>query len=343
MKNPLVSIIILNYNGRNYISDCVRSVLNSSYDNFEVIIVDNASTDGSYELVVKEFGNDPRVKIMRNKKNLGFSGGNNVGLRIAKGKYIVLLNNDTVVSKDWLKKLVWIMENHENIGIIQPLVVNLEDKEIIQSIGFIVDKILLLSKSIGRGIRVDSIKNNILIKGISYAYGACLMIRRECFKRVGFFDPKLKFYFDDNYWGLLCNLKGFLVASTTSTKIYHKGGAILSKRKENVRMYHSTISRLALITRLFPKLRVWASLIAFFFLWSTYSILRSIKNRNARIILSVLGGYKWYLKNFGYIWLWRKKILMNIRYKMLFKHMSSNPLASIRILQKIISKISREK
>src|SRR5208283_3680269 len=94
---PLVSIVILNYNGKNCLSNCLSSVLDTKYSNFEVILVDNASTDYSLEMAQEVFGSDSRLRVVKNKTNVGFSGGNNVGFSFAKGDYIVFLNNDTVV------------------------------------------------------------------------------------------------------------------------------------------------------------------------------------------------------------------------------------------------------
>lgn len=105
MKTPFVSIIILNYNGRELLRTCLDSVLKNSYpkSGYEVILVDNASTDGSASFVEKHF---PSVKVIRSSENLGFTGGNNLGLEHAKGSYIVLLNSDTRVEKEWLQELV---------------------------------------------------------------------------------------------------------------------------------------------------------------------------------------------------------------------------------------------
>ena len=99
MKSVKASVIVLSYNGAAYLSDCLQAVLQQDYPDFEVIVVDNASTDGSAELVAEQF---PMVRLIRNTRNLGFGGGNNVGLRAAKGDILVLLNQDTVVHTGWL-------------------------------------------------------------------------------------------------------------------------------------------------------------------------------------------------------------------------------------------------
>ena len=106
MKNefePLVSVIILNYNAGNLLSECIESVLKTDYEKFEIIIVDNDSKDDSIDRCKEKFRD---VQIIENKKNLGYCEGNNVGIRNAKGEFIAILNPDTVVDSNWLKELI---------------------------------------------------------------------------------------------------------------------------------------------------------------------------------------------------------------------------------------------
>ena len=111
MKNPKVSIIIVNFNGKRFLKKCLDSIFSQTYSNYEVTLVDNASTDGSAEFVEKNY---PRVKLIKNDKNLGFAGGNNVGISVAfkdpDVKYVALLNNDTRVINNWLSELVKVAE-----------------------------------------------------------------------------------------------------------------------------------------------------------------------------------------------------------------------------------------
>ena len=136
MERPLVSIIIVNYNGKRFLKECLSTVLVSKYPNFEVIFVDNASTDKSLDFVSSVFTNNKFLKIIRNSKNLGFGPANNVGFNHAKGEYIVFLNNDTSVEPDWLEILVEAMESDETIGLASPLFLNM-DGQTVQTAGIL--------------------------------------------------------------------------------------------------------------------------------------------------------------------------------------------------------------
>jgi len=122
MNMGLVSIIVLNYNGRDYLNDCLNSLLCQSYQDFEIILFDNSSSDNSAEFVHDNFSND-KIKIISSDTNLGFAGGNNAALKHAKGELIVLLNNDTVTDKEWLSELVNGLNYTADTGMVQSLVI----------------------------------------------------------------------------------------------------------------------------------------------------------------------------------------------------------------------------
>jgi GT2 family glycosyltransferase len=115
--HPFTSILIVNYNGQHLLNDCLNSVFAINYpkNKFEVILVDNNSQDDSVEFVKKNF---PKIKLIRSQENLGFTGGNNLAYKRAKGEYIVLLNNDTKVDKNWLSELVNTANSKKEVGIV---------------------------------------------------------------------------------------------------------------------------------------------------------------------------------------------------------------------------------
>ncbi len=124
--NPLVSVIILNYNGLRFLKDCFDSLVKCSYPNFEILLVDNNSTDESAAFTRKNY---PRVKIIQTGGNKGFSWGYNISFEHAAGKYFVLLNNDVAVDPGWLEPLVAAAEADDRIGALQPKILSMIDRQ----------------------------------------------------------------------------------------------------------------------------------------------------------------------------------------------------------------------
>tara|TARA_B100000029_G_scaffold225061_1_gene222878 strand:- start:184 stop:1227 length:1044 start_codon:yes stop_codon:yes gene_type:complete len=193
MKNepqPLVSIIILNYNAGKLLVDCIQSVLQTNYENFEIIIVDNASKDRSAEMCKEKF---QQVKIIENKLNLGYCEGNNVGIRAAEGEFIVILNPDTIVEKNWLQELI----NGYNLfgdGIYQPRFLTTDDHSILQGTG---NMIQLFGFGFARNKGVPDMGQHSKPEQIGYASGTCLFTTKKIMKKLEMFDSFLFAYHDD--------------------------------------------------------------------------------------------------------------------------------------------------
>ena len=130
-KESLISIIVLNYNAGDLLLDCIESIKKSSYQNIEILVVDNISSDRSQIRCKEKF---PDIKLIQNEKNLGYCGGNNVGIKEAKGEFIVILNPDTIVESNWINELV-IAQKEFGDALYQPKILSLNEENIIQSTG----------------------------------------------------------------------------------------------------------------------------------------------------------------------------------------------------------------
>ena len=187
---PLVSIIILNYNAGELLINCIDSLKKSKYTNLEIIVVDNISTDGSQKKCKEKF---PEIKLIQNDKNLGYCGGNNIGIKQAKGEFITILNPDTIVEPDCIGELIFAYNNCGE-GLYQPKILSLNEENIIQSTGNMLH-VFGFGFARDKGNKViDKIEE---IEKIGYASGTCLFTSKNILKKLENFDPFLFAYHDD--------------------------------------------------------------------------------------------------------------------------------------------------
>ena len=189
-SNPLVSIIILNYNAGELLLNCVDSVFKSVYTNFEVLVVDNLSTDNSHVICKEKF---EKIQLIENKENLGYCEGNNVGIRNANGEFVVILNPDTVVEPNWLNHLMSAY-NDFGEGLYQPKFFSLNEKLVLQGTGNMLH-------IFGFGFARDKGKINEekieSVEKIGYASGTCLFTSKIVLGKIGLLDSFLFLYHDD--------------------------------------------------------------------------------------------------------------------------------------------------
>ena len=167
MSLPKVSIIIVNYNGKIFLEKCLESIFKIDYDNFEVIVVDNNSTDKTIEFVTDNY---PSIILLKLNSNKGFAEPNNIAAKIATGKYLLFLNNDTIVTPNFISEMIPIIENDEKIAICQSLL--LKPDESVDSSGDFIDHL---------GVVYNSTKKIDDVRIISSARGASMLIRKNIF------------------------------------------------------------------------------------------------------------------------------------------------------------------
>jgi GT2 family glycosyltransferase len=316
--SPFVSIILLNYNGLAYIRNCVYSVLKSDYTNFELIIVDNNSTDKSIDIIESDY-NDDRIKIVRNDKNLGFAGGNNLGAQYAKGRYLALLNIDTIVDSQWLTELVRLMEYDSSVGIAQPKLLSLSNKSIYDSAGDYIDFFGNCFR-LGGGWEEKDVGQYDTIHEIFSARGAALLTRKEIVENIGLFDEDFFMNFEDIDFSWRVRLNGKRVVFVPRSIVYHKGHGIISKAPLNssyLEMHNFKNIKTSMIKNYnfihmvkYAALPLVAELITCFFLVEPY--ITQPENKSARI-RGKLKGYFWILANANRLRKKRLHIQRNIR------------------------------
>jgi GT2 family glycosyltransferase len=215
---PRVTIIILNWNGKEDTLDCLHSLRRSSYSNFTTIVVDNGSTDGSVPAIRKAF---PDLVVIENRDNSGFTGGNNIGIRHALengAEYVWLLNNDTIIEPDTLAKLVAKAESSPDIALLSPVIHWYEDPDSIQFYLSYVDwgtfNIINFSQE-EHDRYADRSKDYSL-------WGTALLIKRHILEKLGGLDDRFFAYAEDAEYCMRASREGYGIAVDPTSRIFHK-------------------------------------------------------------------------------------------------------------------------
>ena len=215
VKNrPTVSVVVLNWNGKKVISECLDSIYNQSVKPNEIIVVENNSSDGSYELVREKY---PKVILLSQDKNLGFAGGVNVGILHSSSKYVWLLNNDARADKDCLKNLL-ITANKTDADIISSVILS-DDGKTIDYDGDVYSTYGLPFPR-HRGETVELIADND--EEIFSASGGASLYRRKLFEQIGYFDEMFFAYYEDVDISMRAQLVGKNIWLSRGAIVYHK-------------------------------------------------------------------------------------------------------------------------
>lgn len=241
-KYPLVSMIVINFNGGEVWKDCLRTLEKISYPNWELILIDNGSADGSDHLVEDFKLGLKNYIFIHNEINLGFAYPNNQGFEKSKGKYILLLNNDTKVPPDFLTKMVIRMEKDPGIGAMQPKILLSDMEGYLDNAGTFINKLGLLDHW---GFMKEDSKEYNRARNIFSAKGACLLTRRDIIQKIGLFDNDYFAYFEESDFCWRVWLSGYRVYYFPETYIFHKLGHTSKKIESTFVNYHSIKNRIA--------------------------------------------------------------------------------------------------
>lgn len=214
---PLASVIVVNWNGKPHLKVCIDSLKQQSYPHMEVIVVDNASTDDSVAFLRKSYSTF--VKVIENPENLGFSGGNNAGIRAAKGKYILLLNNDTEADQKWVEELVRVAEKSPAAGMCASKIYSFYKRTVIDVVGHLLYKDGL---NRGRGRLEEDHGQFDEVEEALFPSGCAALYRKEMLDEIGLFDETFFAYGDDTDIGLRGRLAGWKCLYVPTAIVYHK-------------------------------------------------------------------------------------------------------------------------
>lgn len=227
---PKVSILLINWNGLDFSRKCIRSLLKTSYSNFEILVLDNGSQNNEADKLINEFSE--KIKLIKNPYNIGYAEGMNKLLRYARGEYVMLLNNDMEFSKNWLLPLVEILNKNPNIGACQPKIKDLKNRknfEYAAAGGGFVD---LFGYPFARGRVFSHLEkdrgqydNTILI-----SWAGVMLIRKKILHKIGLFDPIYFAYAEDVDLCFRIYGCGYKIIFTPKSIVYHYGGGAFGKK-----------------------------------------------------------------------------------------------------------------
>jgi GT2 family glycosyltransferase len=214
MRLPKASIIIVNTNELDDLKRCLPTVLNQQYDEYEILVMDNASTDGSVEYIQEHF---PGVRLIENGDNLGYAGANNAGFANATGDVLAVLNPDTTVEPDWLSELVRALESSPNAGLATSKVLLMDDTNRINACG---NQITFAGITVCRGLGQPADSYNQL-EAVSAVSGAAFAIKRSVLEQIGPFDDGFFIYYEDTDLSLRAALAGYRCLYVPGSIAYH--------------------------------------------------------------------------------------------------------------------------
>ncbi|MCK5209320.1 MAG: glycosyltransferase family 2 protein, partial [Cyclobacteriaceae bacterium] len=290
-KNPLISIITINYNNISVTLDLLLSIRECIYTNLEVIVVDNGSDLDPTEMIMKNY---PEVIAIRSSKNLGFAGGNNLGIRYANGEFIFFVNNDTLFEENVIVELIKPFYQDEKIGIISPKVIYYETPNIIQYAGATeINSLTGRNKIVGQG---ENDNNELFKSDFTYfAHGAAMIIRKCLVEKVGIFPEVFFLYYEELDYSYRTRKTGFKIYFNSKAVIYHRVSYSVGEDSP-LKVYYMTRNRIMFMQRNFTGIR--------FIIFILFFILFTIPKNSFNYIIS---GRKDLLSSFYKAILWNLK------------------------------------
>jgi len=253
MSEPLIVTIVLNTNRRDDTLACLASLKQGTYKNHKIIVLDNASSDGSVEAIRSAF---PAVQIIELVENLGYAGNNNVGIKAALAQgadWVFVLNEDTILAPDCLAHLVKVGQRDAHIGIVGPMVYHHDEPDVIQSAG----------GRLGRYWQSRHIAQNEPDRGqftaphrVEWISGCAILVRRAVIEQVGMLHELFFYYWEETEWCLRASKQGWCIVHVPQAKLWHKGVQRDYRPGPSV-TYYNTRNRFLMLAKHQAPLTAW--------------------------------------------------------------------------------------
>lgn len=293
---PKISIIISNYNGAklNILQECLRSFKDIDYPNYELILVDNASTDNSINIATKICGKNPKFKIIKNSVNM-YSQGLNLGLRAAKGEYVAYFNNDISIEKRYFHRLVEAFNKYPKLALSQGKLLWYFDHSIIDSAGETMD---VFGNPVTIGHKTKDRHQFDKEEEILSASGSACIFKRSVLEDVGAYASEFGIGYEDMDLALRLRRSGFVVMRIPSAICYHKRGATDLSAMVRIKVrWHFNKNRLSTIIRNYPSSLLIQTIPVTIFIYLGSFVWEALTNRSIQLAMTRLQAIFWVIKN----------------------------------------------
>jgi GT2 family glycosyltransferase len=294
MKEPLVSIVLLNWNSWRDTVECVESCMKLTYPNLGIVLVDNGSTDGSEEYLRERY---PDLDFIQTGANLGFAGGNNIGIQHALEKgadYVWLLNNDTVVAPDALGALVSVAEGDDKIGMVGSKIYFYDNPRLLWYAGAEINP-LKPHRMHHIGLREEDKGQYDTQYEPDFVTGCSILAKKQMIRTVGVMDDSYFLYFEDSDWGFKAKRAGWKLVYCPLSLVYHKESLSIGGADSPLMRYYCSRNFLYFIKRNLPNKFISSFLYVLF----EYVIVNIKKRKFASAIMALRGIYHYFRGHTG--------------------------------------------
>jgi len=256
-KMPEVSVVIPSFNGKEFLKVCLPSLGRQTYKDFETIVIDNGSNDGTVEFLESNY---PRARLVKNRENLGFAAAVNQGIRVSRGEYIALLNNDTEADKNWLKELVQTLKQRKDISFCASKMLNFYNRKIIDSAGDGWSMRFMQGYNVGKDV-----EDGPAYSKEKLVFGACAgaaLYRKTLFKMIGLLDERFFAYFEDVDLNFRAQLAGLRCLYIPTAVVYHMWSAT-TQRRNALKRFLTLRNRIIVVLKNMPLPLIVANLKSF--------------------------------------------------------------------------------
>lgn len=288
---PLVSVITVNYNQPAVTCDLLESLRKISYPNIEVIVVDNASPTENPDIIKEKY---PEITLLKSNENLGFAGGNNIGIKVAKGEFLFFLNNDTEVEENIMEPLVELLKSDSKAGIVCPKIKYHEAPDLIQFAGYTAMNKWTIRNS-GIGFKEKDMGQHDTLTTTEYAHGAAMMLPKNVIDEVGLMPELYFLYYEELDWAEMVKRAGYKLYYQPASFVLHKDSVSTGGEDSPMKVYYLTRNRLLFARRNFGGLPLFFS--SLFFLGAAFpkALLRYLLKGQTKHLSSLIKGATWNL------------------------------------------------